>query len=669
MDLHPSQPVRLQDKKKLVFIAFVIFCLFSFLVLQFFKIQVLEGDKWLQKAKAQHQFVISEPFKRGVFYSNGNLSSTHEDLPEALVVDLPMFHLYIDPESIPTTLREPLLENISRLLNLDKVAHEKAKQEFHKRSRSRKIAMWLTHEKKEAIEQWWATFVRKEKLPRNAIYFVQDYKRCYPYKKLLGQVLQTIREDKDMQTHQAIPTGGLEYYFDPLLQGKEGKRRLLRSPKFPLDKGDVIQAPQNGHDIYLTIHHYIQAIAEEEIEKAVIAANAKSGWAVIMDVHTGDLLAIAQYPFFYPSEYRKFYSDKKLMEHTRVKAIVDCFEPGSIVKPLSFAIALKANKERILHGHKPLFYPEEKVDLRKIHLPGRKIPMKDIATSQFLNMDLAIQKSSNIYIAGLIQKVVDTFGEEWYRKQLQDVFGFGKKTGIELPSEAAGFLPCPGKCYSNGKLQWSVPTPGCLAIGYNLLVNSIQVLKAYSMIANGGYEVEPSLIKKIVNSNNQEVIYERKPLENQKALLDSDITDRVIAAMKYSTKPGGTASRADVPGYTEVGKTSTSEKIRQGVYAKNVHFSTFAGFAPAKDAKIAIIVGVDEPAFRVLPGIGSTYFGGKCSAPTFAEIAKRVLNYLGVPPDDPYGYPKGDPRYDEDKADMIKEVKALKDLFYQWHKR
>lgn len=669
MVVDQSQPVRIQDKKKLVFLAFCVFCLFSLLVLQFFKIQVLEGEKWLHKAKAQHQFIVSESFKRGVFYSNGYLSNTHEDKPVPLVVDLPMFHLYIDPESIPLPLRKEILDQLSSLLEFDKKAYQRAKVEFYKKSRSRKVAMWLSHQKKDLIEQWWGPFVKKEKLPRNAIYFIQDYKRCYPYKKLLGQVLQTIREDKDTLTHQAIPTGGLEYYFDALLQGQEGKRRLLRSPKFPLDKGDIIQSPQNGHDIYLTIHHHIQAIAEEEIEKAVIAADAKSGWAVVMDVQTGDILALAQYPFFYPSEYRKYYSDKKLLEYTRVKAITDCFEPGSIMKPISLAIALKANKERILYGHKPLFYAEEKVDLRKIHLPGRKIPMKDIATSQFLNMNLAIQKSSNIYIAGVIQKVVDTFGEEWYRKQLQDVFGFGKKTGIELPSETAGFLPCPGKCYSNGKLQWSVPTPGCLAIGYNLLVNTIQVLKAYSMIANGGYEVEPSLVKKIVNSNTQEVVYERKPLEHKVALLDTDIMEQVITAMKFATKPGGSASRADVPGFTEAGKTSTSEKIRDGTYAKNVHVSTFAGFAPAKNAKIAISIGIDEPAFRILPGVGYTHYGGKCAAPAFGELAKRVLLYLGVPPDDPYGYPKGDPRYEEDKADMVKEVKQLKELFYQWHKR
>lgn len=667
MQSHFGLVVRAHDTKKLAFVAIGVFCLFSFLIIQFFKIQVIEQEKWQQKARAQHQYVVAEPFKRGVFYSNGHLSQTHEDAPQAFVIDLPMFHLYIDPDSIEESLKPAIVEQLALVLHLDKEGCCKLEEEFFRKSRSRKIASWLDHEKKGEIEKWWFSFVKGKKLPRNAIYFQEDYKRCYPYGKLLGQVLQTIRDDKDQKTHQAIATGGLEYYFDSYLQGREGKRRLLRSPKFPLDRGDVIQAPEDGHDIYLTIHPYLQAIVEEEIEKGVLAAQAKSGWAVVMDVHTGDVLALGQYPFFYPENYKDYYSDKNLIEHTKIKPLTDCFEPGSILKPISFLIALKANQEKIKLGEKPLFDPEAKVDLAKIKLPGRKIPMKDVSTSRFANMNLALQKSSNIYTASLVHKVVDACGEQWYRDQLHSVFGFGKKTGVELPSEAPGFLPAPGKLYANGKLQWSTPTPGCLAIGYNLLVNGMQVLKAYSMIANGGYEVQPSLVKKIVNKTSGEVVYERRPLDQKLPLLDPSITKRVIEGMKYVTKPGGSAVRADVPGFTEVGKTSTSEKIRQGSYAKNVHFATFAGFAPAKDAKIAVVIGIDEPTFQTLPGVGRMFFGGKCAAPVFGEIAKRILKYLGVTPDDPYGYPKGDPRSSEDKADMAKEVKALQHLFLQWH--
>ncbi|MBM3191540.1 MAG: penicillin-binding protein 2, partial [Chlamydiae bacterium] len=330
--------------------------------------------------------------------------------------------------------------------------------------------------------------------------------------------------------------------------------------------------------------------------------------------------------------------------------------------------ALKASQERVAQGKPPLFDPEGKVDLTKIKLPGRKVPMKDVATSRFLNMNMALQKSSNVYTAGLVQKIVDTYGDRAYRDNLYHLFGYGKKTGIELPSESPGFLPEPGKVYANGKLQWSIPTPGCLAIGYNLLVNAIQVVKAYAMIANGGYEVKPSLLKKIVKKGTGEVVYERTPLLFQHPLLDPAIVQRVIEGMSYTTKVGGCAVRADVPGFTVAGKTSTSEKIRGGAYAKNVHFATFAGFAPLTAPKIALVVGIDEPTFENLPGVGRMFFGGKCAAPVFGEVIKRTLKYLGIPPDDPYGYPKGDPRACAEKASMAKEVKALKDLFLLWHR-
>lgn len=659
-------PPQLKDKQRLVVIAFFVFCLFSFLIGQFFKTQLLEHKYWLKKAKAQHQFTVEEPFKRGVFYSAETASLIHEEKPKMLVVDLPVFHLYLDPEAIPENLKERLQEHVSYLLALNGESKEKVKEQFYKKSRSRKLANAINKEKKEEIEIFWKAFAKEEKLPSNSLYFVPDYKRCYPYGKFLGQVLHTIRDEKDSVTKQAIPTGGLEYYFNAALQGKPGKRKLMRSPRHPLDRGDVIEAPTDGNDIYLTIDHHIQVIAEEEVEKAVRKAQAKSGWAVVMNPENGEILALAQYPFFHPSEYKRYYSDPKLIHYTKVRAVTDCFEPGSTFKPISFAIALKANEEyKLVHG-RSLFDTEEKIDLNKIVFPGRKVGIKDVSTSRYLNMDLALQKSSNIYIAGLIQKVVAAFGEKWYRNQLEELFGFGKKTNIELPSESAGFLPTPGKMYKNGKLQWSQPTPGCLAIGYNLMVNAFQMLKAYALLANGGYEVQPTLIKKIVDSQNPEkVVYER-PVNEKKQRLSSLIIERLIQGMKYVTKPGGTAFRADVPGYSEVGKTSSSEKIIGGQYAKNVHFSSFIGFAPAKKAKLVIFVGIDEPVYSI-PGIGKTFFGGKCAAPAFSEIAKRSLKYLGIPCDDPYGYPKGDPRAKLEKSDMFQEMKTLNQLFKKWH--
>lgn len=665
-----KNPCQLSDKRRLVVMAFSIFCMLSFLLFQFFKLQILEGEKWAKKAQLQHQFVVKEPYKRGVFYSKARYRDL-ENPYKSLVVDIPMFHLFIDPLSISEEFKQIVSEKLCRILDISEDKKTILKQQFEKKSRSRKLATWLSREQKEEIEKWWFSFAKKEKLPRNAVYFVGDYKRSYPCGKLLGQVLHTIREDREVGTNQAIPTGGLELYFNKELQGEEGKRRLLRSPRYALDRGDLIKSPTNGADVYLTIDHYIQAIAEEEIAKGVQKAKAKSGWAIVMEPKTGEILALAQYPFFYPENYRQYYSDKKLIEETKVKAITDCFEPGSVLKPLSLAIVMQANKQRILLGDRPLFDPEEKLNLRRVKFPGRKTPIKDVATSQFLNMKLALQKSSNIYISHMIQRVVDQFGDRWYRDQLFHTFGLGEKTGVELPSETIGFLPDIGKYYPNGKPQWSVPTPGCLAIGYNLLVNSIQVLKAWATLCNGGYLVKPTILKKIVKKKadgSEEVLLDNSQNKILKKVLDEDITREVISALKLVTKPGGSAFRADVPGFTEAGKTSTSEKIRGGVYAKQIHFSSFVGFTPAENAKIVVVIGIDEPEYRYLPGIGKTHYGGKCAAPVFREIAKRTLKYMGETPDDPYGYQIGDPRREPDKADMLEEISYLRKLFLEWHK-
>lgn len=669
MKHHPNR-VGQVDRKRLLIVAFTIFSMLSFLVFQFFKLQILEGKKWEKKALLQHQFFVKEPYKRGVFYTEARYRDL-KDRYQPLVIDIPMFHLYLDSDAIPKDLKPKLSSEISKLLKASKSKEDFIQAQFDKKSRSRKLAMWLSKRKKELIESWWYGVAREHKLPKNAIYFVSDFKRSYPSGKMLGQVIQTIRDDRDAKTNQAIPTGGLELYFNQALQGIDGRRRLLRSPKYPMDRGDLVKKPLHGADVYLTIDHYIQAIAEEEIAKAVKIADAKSGWAVIMDPNSGDILALAQYPFFYPAEYRRYYSDPKLIQQTKVKAITDCFEPGSILKAISLCISLQANQKAVDQGRRPLFDPEAKFRLRSVKFPGRKKPIRDVAKSEYLNLNLAMQKSSNIYISHLVQKAVDTFGDKWYKTQLEEIFGFGRRTGVELPSESPGFVPTPGKTYANGKLQWSVPTPGCLAIGYNLMVNSLHLLKAYAILANGGYDIKPTLLKKIVRNapdGSEEILYEKPKDIKRKQVLSDGITDRVISAIKFVTKPGGTAFRADVPGFTEAGKTSTTEKIQKGIYADKVHISSFLGFTPAKKPKIVVMIGIDEPAYRFLPGIGKTHYGGKCAAPVFREIAKKVLAYMGEVPDDPYGYQVGDPRRDEDKADMIQEVADLRNLFIKWHK-
>ncbi len=620
----------LSTRKRLACISIGLFFLFTLLIVQFFKIQIIEGSKWTAQAKAQHQLIVTEPFKRGLFYSNTTLKLGHPETPQAFVIDVPKFHLYADPKAIPVEYRDEIVSKISSLLQFKSEESQKLKSNLERKTRSRKLALWLDRPQKDLLTSWWLPFAKSKKLPRNALFFVEDYKRSYPFGKLLGQVLHTVREDKDSLSNRAIPTGGLELVFDRILQGKEGKRQILRSPRHPMETGKILASAEDGADVHLTINHYLQAVAEEEIAKAVKRSNAKSGWAVLMEPRTGEIWALAQYPYFEPQEYKKFFNNQEFQEHTKVKAITDPYEPASTMKPITIALALKANIELKKQGKPPLFSPTEKIATSNGSFPGRSKPIHDVRSHPYLNMNLALQKSSNIYMARLVQRIVDTLGEKWYRNALQEIFGFGVKTGIELPSESPGSVPTPGKLHKNGKLEWSKPTPYSISFGHNILVNSMQMLKSYAIIANGGYDVKPSLVRKIVRKRrdgSEEVLLDNvleERVKNSPRLLEEEIVDEVIRAMKSVTKPGGTASKGDIYGYTEAGKTATSEKIVGGTYSKKDHISTFIGFAPADDPKFIMLVVLNRPT--------SSIYGSETAAPIFFNVAKKALLHFNIAP-------------------------------------
>ncbi len=662
----------ISGRKRLVCLALFLFSLFGLLVAQFYTIQVQEGDKWAREATKQHFFVVKEPFLRGSFYSNTAIKQDHPEIPQKLVTDILTFHLHIDPESIPQEFKKTIFLELMALLNVPQEEKKQFITHFLLKSRDRKLAMWLDKDTRDQISNWWLSYAKNHRIPRNALFFTHDYQRSYPFGKLLGQVLQTVQNLKDEKTGQAIPTGGLELYFNQYLKGKEGKRRLMRSPRHSLELGEVIASPENGADIYLTINHYLQAIAEEELARGVQNCKAKSGWAILLEPRTGEILALAHYPFFNPSEYQTYYADPKRIDDARIKAVVDANEPGSVMKPITVAIALKANQELKALGKAPLFDPEEKMATSDCRFPGRK-PLKDLHMHSFLNMNMAIRKSSNIYVARLIDKVIQQMGNNWYKRALHDTFGFGEKTGIELPSEGIGLVPTPGKKHPNGALEWSVPTPYSLAMGHNIQASSLQIARAFAIFANGGFLVQPTLIKKIVKTHSdgsEEILLDHtKPdrILRFPRVLNEDIARRVTTALKYSTKPGGTCRRADVPGYTEAGKSGTAQKVINGVYSNILYCSTFVGFTPVNHPAFVIVVTMDEPEYGFVPGLGKNHHGGTCATPVFREIAKRVLEYLGIPPDDPYGYPVGDPRYDPNKADWAKETRQLQEMYEKWN--
>lgn len=662
------------DQRRLLWVAIGVFILFSLLVAQFYNIQILEGKKWAAQAKKQHFFMVKEPFMRGSFISNPYVRKGHPVNLQRFVIDVPKFHLFADPEAIPLEMKDEIADEINGRLSLSVLEQLHLRQQFDRTSRSRKLAMWLDEETHRSVSDWWGKFARKNKISRNALFFIKDYQRSYPFGKLLGQVLHTIQNQKDEKTDQALPTGGLELYFNSYLQGKNGKRQLMRSPRHALETGDVITYPEDGADIYLTINPCLQAIAEEEIEKGVKRCKGKTGWVGMMDPKTGEILALAQYPFFSPAEYHHYFNDPQLIEQTKVKAITDANEPGSCFKPFTIALALMANKELVQKGEKPLFSPEEKISVSSGRFPGRSRPITDTSSHSFLNLDMAMRKSSNIYMARLAERIINRLGNDWYREKLQ-LFGFGIKTKIELPAESAGVVPKPGKLHPNGALEWSVPTPFSLAIGHNLQATTLQLLRAYAVLANGGKLVSPTLVRCIMKKDkegNQIVLSDNTSEERLMqfpSIVDQEIVERVVQSMRFVTKLGGTAVKADVPGYTEVGKTSTPKKIVNGAYSETLYCPTFAGFTPVKEAAFVVVVTIDEPEYGYVPGLGKMHHGGNSTAGVFREIAKRSLEYLGVPSDDPYGYPYGDPRRNSEKEVWMKETKKLQELYEKWNKK
>ena len=658
-------PIESSDRKRLIGLIAFLSSLFCLLIVRFYQVQILEHDKWTKEALSQHQYVATIPFMRGSFYSNTSIKKGHPEEAHPLVVDVPKFHLFIDPESIPPQLKGKMAEELLTKLHYSSAQKKKLRSEFEKKSRSRKIATWLDRDQRLQIEQWWKGFSSSHKIVRNAIFFTSEFKRSYPYGSLLGSVLHTVQEEKNPETKQGIPTGGLEMLFNSYLEGKSGKKLIIRSPSHPIGTGKILEMAENGADIYLTINHYLQAIAERELKKGVEAVRGLGGWAVMMDPYSGEILALAQTPSFDPAHYKDFFNDPSRLDATKVKVVTDCYEPGSIFKPITMAICMKANEELEKMGKPPLFSPEEKVACSNGWFPGRSTPLKDSRVYAYLNMEMALQKSSNIYMGKMARRLVETMGEQWYRKALTEIFGFGQKTNVELPAESPGLVPTPGKLHPNGRLEWSLPTPYSLAIGHNVLINGMQMVKGYAILANGGKDVQPHLLRKIVKNGN--VIADYTAYRASKQVLSPSICSKIVRAMKFVTKEGGTCKRADIMGYSEVGKSGTAEKVIDGTYSKEHNISSFLGFAPAENPRFVLLVSIDDPERKFIPGVGKQQFGGVCAAPVFREIASRALEYLGVCPDDPYGFPPGDPRRDPKKADWLAEMEALKELYKQWN--
>ncbi len=377
---------------------------------------------------------------------------------------------------------------------------------------------------------------------------------------------------------------GLEHAYDAQLKGTPGVRLVRRDARGrSLPGGSWIRKPVPGKALKLTLDASIQSVAYAALAEAVERQQAKSGSVIVMDPHTGDVLAMASWPGYNPNDFRRFKPGQ-----WRNRAITDVFEPGSTMKPFTVAAALMSGRWR----------PDSRVFCEHGAMRVADYVIHDDHKEGWLDMAGLLARSSNI---GAAKLALDLGPEPLYRL-LYDV-GFGQRTGIGLSGESPGILPPPER--------WGPVETANIAFGQGVAVTPLQLATAFSVLANGGHAVAPRILLDAGMVDRGQVI-------------PRHVSDQIVRMLEYATSPEGTGSKAVPAGYRVAGKTGTAQKPdRHGRYGRKF-MAVFAGMAPAEDPRIVIAVVVDEPKRSI--------YGGQVAAPVFRKIAENVLPYLGIPP-------------------------------------
>ena len=433
-----------------------------------------------------------------------------------------------------------------------------------------------------------ATVAKVKALNLTGLSFTPESKRFYPSQTLAGPVLGLAGTDN-------TGLGGLEYQYDDVLQGRAGETRVERDPQGNEIPGSarVVKASERGGDLVLTLDQTIQWNTEQVLTQQVAAANAKGGTAIVVDVRTGDVLAMVTV-------------DGENADHPAVRAsnlqknrpVTDVYEPGSVNKTITMAGAIEEG----------LVQPDTTFDdiWTSVRIGG--VDYKD-EESHSTTMSVAeiLQHSSNvgtIKIAGLLEK---ERLDRYFR-----AFGFGQRTALNFPGEGEGVL-LPVEDYNDTSM-------GSIPIGNGISVTAMQMLEVYATIANGGMARPPRLVTATIDADGRR---HDEPLAAPHPVVSAD-TAAKVTGMLQGVVDGGTGVKAKVVGYATAGKTGTA---RKPPYDKPpYHYvATFAGFAPANAPRLAAIVVLDEPS-------GTSYFASDVAAPVFRQVMQYALTAERVPP-------------------------------------
>jgi cell division protein FtsI (penicillin-binding protein 3) len=420
--------------------------------------------------------------------------------------------------------------------------------------------------------------------------FMKESRRFYPNKELAAHLLGYVGVDN-------VGLSGLEATYDGVIRGKEGKLIAHTDARQQRFSGRLERAPTAGGSLELTLDEQLQYITERELRAGVDATGADGGTAVVMDPHTGEILALANWPTFNPNAFNAANEVAR-----RNRAVQDTYEPGSTFKMVTVAAALE---EKVMAADTMI-----ETSPGTIRFGGRVIDEYGGRNHGTLSLTDVIVKSSNV---GAIKIGLQVGAERMglYTSR----FGFGKPTSPDFPSETPGIVWPPAKLNDSGLASMSM--------GYQVGVTALQMTAAMSAVANGGTWIEPRIVRAVTRDGVRTLV---EPKTKRRVIGEDTARELVPILEAVVNATGGTGSRARLAGYTVAGKTGTADKLINGHYANWAQNVSFLGFVPSRRPALTIIVVIDTP--RV-----GARAGGVAAAPVFNRIAEASLRYLGVPPD------------------------------------
>jgi len=560
-----------------------------------FWLQVIRHSEWLDRAERQEERTFTVAPRRGILYDR----DLHP-LAMTVIAD----SIYAVPSEIGPANKAADAAMLAKIVHSDPEDRFTTDKQILRRLTDSRNFAWVARKQTPAI------IARVKALNLKGIYFQKEFKRFYPDQQLAAQVLGYVGMDDD-------GLAGVEEDFEKELHGTPGHMlTAVDARHHALDSQE--RDPQPGENLVLSIDANIQFMAEKALDANMERTGAAHGTVVVQDPHTGQILALAVRPTFNPNDFR--HTDRSLLTD---RAVSDVYEPGSTFKLVAYSAALN---EKIItpDSRIPTLGGVINVAGRLVH-DDRDAIIFESHHGNVLSANEALWESSDVAAIELAQRM----GPDLFYHYIQG-YGFGKRSGIELPGETRGLVKPPSR--------WQPTTIGSIPMGQEIAVTPIQLITMASTIANGGVYLPPHIVLESTDESKQNgtlkpVAFRQgeelpNPLPAGAHRVISEMTSAEMRKMMEGVVLYGTGRPAQLDGYSAAGKTGTAQKIDPvtHTYSKTKYVASFVGFAPVSDPAVTIAVVMDSPS-------KGSHFGTAVSAPVFHELAQQILEYLGVPHD------------------------------------